>query len=154
MHRLFLYLLLLVCSCKRDEDPVIPNNNEMNANVVLSSGNTILINARGSKAKISKDFYGITYISGVNENNEGVFLMFGTVTVPGVITYLCEYRVNVNSQTTPIYVNALPFVANSGNVIITAVSERHIEGTFTATCKTSAGAADSAVITGSFKGDY
>jgi hypothetical protein len=44
-----------------------------------------------------------------------------------------------------------PFTAT---VTITAVTLSHIEGTFSATCKTSINATDSAMVTGSFNGNY
>jgi hypothetical protein len=150
-----LLIPLFLYSCKKNNDTAPQNNDEVKATIVPSSGNTITINATGAKAKIGKDIYGIAfYIVGTNDANAGVNVSFPSITVPGTYSHLCEYRVNAASQTTPIYINASSFVTNRGNVTITALTDHHIEGTFSATCKTHSGATDSVAVTGSFKGDY
>lgn len=151
---LILLMTFFITSCKKQEETKTQYNNEVKATIVHSSGNTININATGAKATANKDIYGITYISGTNEANAGVNISFQTIMIPGTYSHLCEYRVNTTSLTTPIYVNSSSFVTNSGKIMITAVSDHHIEGTFTATCKTHMGATDSVTVTGSFKGDY
>ena len=151
---LFLMPLIFFCSCKKHSNTQPQSQTEVKATVTLSSGNTISINATGVRATITRDIYGYTYVYGATENNAGVNLMFPNITSPGTYSFICEYRVNTASTSTPIYTNAPSFVANAGGVTVVAVTAHHIEGAFVATCKTNSTATDSAFVSGSFKGDY
>ena len=155
---MILFLTFFLYSCNK---PAPSNNNLLKASVSLSSGNTVTINATDSKVKFSKDVvFGFVLISGLNSDNAEVNISFQTLTSPGTYSLYCEYRVDAKSTPNLIYANT--YAANQpnglptyqGSVTITAVTLNHIEGTFSATCKTSMNATDSAMVTGSFKGDY
>ena len=155
-YGMILFLTFFLYSCNKNSEPA----NLLNASVSLSSGNTVTINATGSKVKFSKDVFGYALISGLNSDNAEVNISFQTLTSPGTYSLYCEYRVDAKSTPNLIYANT--FAANQpngfptyqGSVTITAVTLSHIEGTFSATCKTSINATDSAMVTGSFNGDY
>ena len=155
-YGMILFLTFFLYSCNKNSEPA----NLLNASVSLSSGNTVTINATGSKVKFSKDVFGYALISGLNSDNAEVNISFQTLTSPGSYSLYCEYRVDAKSTPNLIYANT--FAANQpngfptyqGSVTITAVTLSHIEGTFSATCKTSINATDSAMVTGSFNGDY
>ena len=156
VYGMILFLTFFLYSCNKNSEPA----NLLNASVSLSSGNTVTINATGSKVKFSKDVFGYALISGLNSDNAEVNISFQTLTSPGTYSLYCEYRVDAKSTPNLIYANT--FAANQpngfptyqGSVTITAVTLSHIEGTFSATCKTSINATDSAMVTGSFNGDY
>ena len=157
-YGMILFLAFFLYSCNRNSEPA--PSNLLNASVSLSSGNTVTINATDSKVKFSKDVFGYALISGFNRDNAEVNISFQTLTSPGTYSLYCEYRVDAKSTPNLIYANT--FAANQpngfptyqGSVTITAVTLSHIEGTFSATCKTSINATDSAIVNGSFKGDY
>ena len=159
-YGMILFLTFFLYSCNKNSVPAPSNNNLLNASVSLSSGNTVTINATDSKVKFSKDVFGYALISGLNNDNAEVNISFQTLTSPGTYSLYCEYRVDAKSIPNLIYANT--FAANQpnglptyqGSVTITAVTLSHIEGTFSATCKTSINATDSAMVTGSFNGDY
>jgi hypothetical protein len=157
-YGIILFLTFFLYSCNKNSEPA--NNNLLNASVSLSSGNIVTINATGSKVKFSKDIFGYALISGLNGDNAEVNINFQTLSSPGTYGLYCEYRVDAKSTPNLIYANtyaanqANGFPTYQGSVTITAVTLSHIEGTFSATCKTSLNASDSAIVTGSFKGDY
>lgn len=143
-----LILSFLFSSCGKNNTGT--PNNELNATVALSSGNTITFNG---KATAYKDVWGYAHISGINSANAEVNISFQTLSSPGTYNLWCEYRVDASTiYSDHNYVNTQ--ATNKGSVTITAVSSNHVEGTFTATCKTSMNATDSAIVTGSFKGYY
>jgi hypothetical protein len=147
---ILLLLITFFSSCKKNnEEP--PNNNEMNATVVLSSGDIIKINAKGVKALMGRDFWtGSFYVDGTSETNAAVYLSTRpNVTVPGTYVVSCQYRPDASSQTTPIYTNS--GVSNPGSITFTVLDDHSTEGHFTAVC---AYAMDSVTVSGSFKGNY
>lgn len=159
-YGVILFLTFFLYSCNKNSEPAHSNNNFLNATVSLSSGNTITINATGSKVKFSKDVFGDAFIGGLNSDNAEVNIIFQTLRSPGTYSLYCEYRVDAKSTPNLIYANTYaPNQPNGsltyqGTVTIIASTPSHIEGTFSAICKTSMNATDSAMVTGSFKGDY
>ena len=153
-----LILSFLFSSCGKNNNAT--PSNLLNATVALSSGNTITINATGTKATAYKDDFGFAHISGLNSANAEVNISFQTLSSPGTYNLYCEYRVDAKSTPNLIYANTFAqsqpngFPTYQGSVTLTAVTPSHIEGTFSALCKTSINATDSAMVTGSFKGDY
>lgn len=144
------FILLISCSssCKKSNEAPL-NNNEMNATVVLSSGDIIKINAKESKARMGQSWYGGTFVEGTNETNAAIYINLLTVISPGTYAFSCEYRTNAESSTTPIYVNY--GVNNRGSITFTVLDDHAMEGHFSAVCKY---ATDSVTVSGSFKGNF
>ncbi len=157
-------LFFLFTSCKKKNDAPPPNNYELKATVIISPGNTININASGSKARMGCSLWGGgTFIEGTGEANAAVYISyvfsnsstFQCVTVPGTYNFSCEYRKNITDPNTPIYSN---IGINRGSITFTVVNDHHMEGYFNAVswCNSSGCAfrIDSVIIAGTFKGDF
>jgi hypothetical protein len=155
MKKIFILLLLISCiiACKK-KNAEAPNNNEVKATVVLSSGDTVNINATGSKAEM----WGCAPLGGgTNEANAAVYItVYDTgircVTSPGTYSFDCQYRPNVADSNTPIY------GGTGSSITFTVINDHYMEGSFTAVvCRCiSTGCVfgvDSVVVTGTFKGD-
>ncbi len=141
--------------CKKNSLPSpLPNNNEFNATVVLSSGQILNINARGTKAPmgLSSPLGGASYVDGTNEAGNAVYInVFPIISGPGTFDFAsgfrCQYRVNAGSGATPIYENN---GANAGSITFTSANAQKMEGSFNAVCRFGT---DSVLVTGTFKGD-
>ena len=158
VHALVL-VTVIISACKKKNE-ILPNNNEVNATVVVSPTSTITINAKGAKAIMGCSLFGGgTFVDGTNSLNEAVYLSYISgitcVTSPGTYRFDCQYRPDVSSSSTPIYQN---IGVNRGSITFTAVNLHYMEGYFNAVCYChSTGCVfgvDSVVVTGSFKGDY
>jgi len=164
--RKFLFFLLLTASfttCKKGKTSP-PNNNELKATVILSSGSTLNFNATGVKVKMepcSTFGFGFgTSVEATTENNHAIFLTaYGTtpcITVPGTYsTFSIQYRPNVTDPNTAIYEGG----GNASSVTFTAINDHTMEGHFTAVvCRCiSTGCVsgvDYVTITGTFKGNH
>ena len=158
-------LFLLVSSfatCKKGSDDPPPNNNEVKATILLPSGNTININATTTKALMGCSISlvgGSTHIDATNSANAAVYMSIFVpattcVTTPGTYNFICEYRVDISSASTPIYSNLT--ATNRGTITFTTINDHYMEGFFNAICRcASAGCGtDSVVVSGTFKGDY
>lgn len=156
-----LFLLLIICfiSCKTDVEP--PNDNEMHATVILSPGNSIIINAKGTKTLIGCSLFGGgTFIQGTSESDAAVYLTIlgstNCISSPGIYGFTCEFRKNVADPNTPIYSNYLG--DNHGSITFSEVNDNYVEGFFNATCRCfSPGCTydvDSVIVSGSFKGNF
>jgi len=155
-------LLWLFTGCKKKIDTPPPNNNEMKATVIVSSGSTINIDAAGSKAAMGCSLFGGgTFVSGTNPDNAAAYISYvhsaglSCITSPGTYNFSCEYRKNIADPNTPIYSN---IGINRGNITFTVVNDHYMEGYFNAVswCN-SPGCAfriDSVIIAGTFKGNY
>ena len=149
------FVTVVLVSCKKNSPPApLPNNNEVNATVVLSSGQIININARGTKAPmgLGSPFTGPTYVDGRNAAGNEVYIsVFPTISSPGTfdfpVGFRCQYRINAGSGTTPIYENN---GANAGSITFTTANAQKMEGSFSALCRYGT---DSVLVTGTFKGD-
>src|SRR5436190_5397368 len=86
-------LFYLFTGCKKKNDTPPPNNNEIKATVVISPGNTININAMGSKAIVGcSAFGGGTAIYGTNPDNAAVNIRvtstgLSCITSPGTYNF-------------------------------------------------------------------
>ena len=150
-------LLLLISyftSCKKNGAPTPTNNNEVKATVVTSGG-TININATATKALMGcASLGGGTYVDGTNASNAAVYISLYAsgvmcVTSPGTYTFSCQYRPDVLSPSTPIYVNS--GVSDPGSITFTAINDHHMEDYFNAVCRYNT---DSVTVNGTFKGDH
>lgn len=159
MKKRFIHILLLFVTagtaCNKNKDVVAPNNNEVNATVLLSNGQTVTISAEGTKAilGLSGYFGSPGFIDGTNDANAAVYInVYPSISSTGTFDYAhgfqCEYRPNVGSTTTPIYtmLGGAP-----GSITFTSVSSTYLEGSFTARCRTTT---DSVIVSGTFKGDF
>ena len=163
-------ILIIVCisACKKKNDVILPNNNEVNATVVVSPTSTITINAKGTKAKMACSILGGgTFIEGTHDNGAAVYInisnppAFSCITSPGTYNFSCEYRKNVADPNTPIWSN-IPVnggsITNRGSITLTVANDHYGEGYFNAVAKcVSSGCAygvDSVIITGTFKGNF
>src|SRR5688572_1089611 len=154
----------LFTGCKKKNDTQPPNNNELNATVIISPGNTININATGSKARMGCfPWGGGTFVAGTGEAHAAVYISyvfsnsstFACITAPGTYDFSCEYRKNIADPNTPIFSK---IGTNRGSITFTVVNDHHMEGYFNAVswCN-SFGCAfriDSVIIAGTFKGDF
>jgi hypothetical protein len=152
-------LMALSFSCSK-KMPSLLKNNEFNATVVLLSGTTVNINARGNKALLGCGIFGgSTYVDGTNVTNEAVYINVSdsiikcvsrarTYTDTGIDVISCRYFPDATSQTAPVYTNNRK---NPASVTFTTVSATYMEGSFNAVCyKTNL---DSVRVTGTFKGN-
>jgi len=155
-------LSVFIPACNKNKDTAPPNTNEFNATVLLTTGATVTINAKGSKAKIGCTFLGGgNFLYGTNDNNEYVHLGsiygpgFTCVSSPGTYPLTCEFRKNVTDPNTRIWSN---IGMNQGSITITVINDHYMEGHFNAVSKcVSVGCGsspDSVVINGTFKGNY
>ena len=150
------FYIFFIQACSKKSNAVLPpNNNEVNATVVLSPTSTININAKGTKAPMGLNgwFGGGGYVDGTNDaGNAVVISIFSGIAGPGTYDYAggyrCEYRINATSGTTPIYTNS---GANAGSIIFTKADATSMEGSFAAVCRYGT---DSVIVSGTFKGDY
>lgn len=158
--KFIMYAVLLLAaigcySCHKNKDALPVKNTEVKATVTLSPGNIVTINATGSKAVMGSAFYGGgTFIDGTNENNAAVYISvynssFSPVTVPGTYNFDCQYRPDITSQSTPIYVNTGS--SDPGSITFTIINDHYMEGYFNSVCVANA---DTVIVSGSFKGDY
>ena len=153
MKKLFTLLVLIIIfnACKKKNDEP-PNNNELKATVVVSPVKTVIIDAKAEKAIMGcANIFGntYTYIDGIGESDAALYITvvdanIQCITGPGTYSMDCEYRVNVNDQSTPI------FVDQAGSITFTAINEKYMEGFFNAVCVYGI---DSVVVSGTFKGD-
>ena len=148
-----LFLLALVCcfySCKKKDRHF---DREVRAVILHSSGTTVTINASWPDAILGDGIFTPTTFGEGNGNSARITWSIPRVTATGTFTsqFNCAYSANVSSG--PYYENRVGWVKNPGSITFTSVSSNFIEGTFTATCKTSMMATDSVTVTGSFKGD-
>jgi hypothetical protein len=148
-----LFLLALFCcfySCKKKVSHL---NREIRAVILHSSGTTVTINATWPEAILGDDIFTSTTFGEGNANSARITWSVPRVTTTGTFTsqFNCSYSANVTVG--PYYENRVGWVKNPGSITFTSVSSNLIEGTFTATCKTSMMATDSVIVTGSFKGD-
>ena len=148
---------IIFYACKKDGQSTLPpNNNQIIATIVLSSGSILNINASGSKAILGlfSGFGGPGYIDGTNAANAAVYInVYPKISSTGTINgrnagFWCQYRQNVTSFSTPIYENS---GASSGSITFTSVSNLYLEGSFNAVCRNGT---DSVIVSGTFKGDY
>lgn len=155
MKKIFLSgLVILLISCKKEGTPAtLAKNNELKATVIFASGDTVKINALGSKLVMGCGLLsGASFLAGTDEMNRAVYLTaytsnFSCITSPGTYMFSCEYRLNTMSQSTPIYTNTV--VSDRGNITFTTVDGKHVEGYFHALCKSGN---DSVFVQGTFKG--
>ena len=146
---------VVLVGCKKNSPPPsLPNNNEVNATVVLSSGQIITINARGTKAPmgLSSPLGGSSYVDGTNDAGNAVYInIFPIISGPGTFDFAggfrCQYRINAGSGATPIYENN---GANAGSITFTTANAQMMEGSFNAVCRYGT---DSVLVAGTFKGD-
>ncbi len=152
---LFLTGVLFISGCTKD-NPLAPaaNNNEVNAQVLLSSGTTVNIQAKGSKARMALYSYlgGPGYIQGTNDAGNMVIInLYPSISHTGSFGtgqgFSCQYRPDGLSGSSPIYLNS---GANSGQLVITSFSDNYIAGSYSAVCRNGS---DSVTVTGTFKGD-
>jgi hypothetical protein len=155
MRKIFIFPFLICCfiSCKKkNAEP--PNNNEIKATVVLSSGGTVNVNAKGSKAQMGYAPYGgYTYLGVTNEANAAVYINIFSQVTPGTYSFDCEYRPNVADANTPSY------GGSGGSITFTVINDHSMEGYFTAiSCQCippgCVFGVDSVVVSGTFKGDH
>ena len=158
-YKASLFIILIVLfSCNKKSSPP-PNNNEVNATVIVSPSTSVIIDAKGNKARMVRCVIlgGGTYIEGSNGDNAAVLIhayssTSSCVTSPGNYYFYCEYRPNLNDINTPI------FSSSSAFMTFAKISDEYMEGTFSAVCTcTSLGCAfgvDSVIVTGTFKGDF
>ena len=157
MKKLFLILLIffvseIIHSCKKN-NAVATNDNEIMANIVVASGGSFNLNAKGSDASFIKGrTLELTQLNG-GDGNQLITISFNNVSDTGTYPYDCIYQVNHYSTQTPIYENSGFWVTQPGSVTINILNGNHIEGSFTAVGKMGLGATDSAIINGTFKGD-
>ena len=150
------FFIFFMQACSKKSNAVLPpNNNEVNATVVLSTGFTININAKGLKAPIG--LYGIFggpgYVDGTNAANAAVLIeVYSAISGPGTYDlshgFRCQYRQDVTNNSTPIYQNN---GANAGSITFTTANENNAEGYFNAVCRLNT---DSVIVSGTFKGDH
>lgn len=163
-HIVYAMILITVCisACKKKNDPIPANNNEVNTTVVISPTSTITINAKGSKVKMGCNLWGVgTFINGTNDDNAAVIISYvygsgsSCVKTPGTYNFSCEYRKNVADPNTPIWSNN---GANRGSITFTAITDNYMEGYFNAVSRCNSGGCvfgvDSVIITGTFKGNF
>jgi hypothetical protein len=139
----------------KKNNEVTPNNNEVKATVVTSTG-TININASGSKATMGcSPLGGGSFVNGSNDANTAVYISYvyntGTISCvssPGTYNFSCEYRKNITDPNTSIYSNN---GNNRGSITFTAINGSYMEGYFNAVCRLNT---DSVIVTGTFKGDH
>jgi hypothetical protein len=158
MGMVLLLLLSTVFSCKKNSGSSPPaNNNQINATVVFSSGNTIIINATGTKATMGCSFLDGTFVNGTNDASHGngavLFSTLGTNCITGVGTYNieCQYRENTADPNTNIYTES-----GASSVTFTVFTANEMEGTFNSICLCNGcvgGSVDPVVVSGSFKGN-
>ncbi len=149
-------IIIITSACKKTNDALLPpNNNEVNASVVLSSGTTVIINAKGTKAPmgLSGVFGAPGFVDGTSASNAAVYIeIYPSISSTGTFVYAqgfrCQYRTNVADPNTPIYQNN---GINAGSITFTTVNNNYIEGNFNAVCRLNT---DSVIISGTFKGDY
>lgn len=172
MKKIIVYFLVvmmtLTSSCKKQNDVIPPNTNEVNATVVVSPTSTITINAKGSKAKMGCSLWGGgTFINGTNDANAAVIISYvygsgsSCVKTPGTYNFSCEYRKNVGAPNTPIWSN-VPVnggsITNRGSITLTVANDHYYEGYFNAVAKCASsgicGDVDSVIINGTFKGNF
>ena len=163
MKKLITYALVLISvfsfACKKESETPL-NNSEVNATVVLSTGETISINGKGDNAKIGCSLGG-TYITSINDNNAAVYIsLLGApgylcVNSPGTYNFECQYRRNITDPNTAVWSNWSNNVIDKGSITFTAYNDHYIEGSFSAVAKCfSPGCVfgvDSAIINGTFK---
>ncbi len=152
---LFLPGMISVSGCKKD-NPFAPaaNNNEVIAQVLLSSGTTVNIQAKGSKARMAPYTFlgGPGYIQGTNDATNMVIInLYPSISQTGSFGiaqgFSCQYRPDGVSGSSPIYLNS---GANSGQLVITSFSDHYIAGNYSAVCRYGT---DSVTVTGTFRGD-
>lgn len=150
----FSFLFISLMSCKKDDTDEPANTNEVNATVVLSSGGTVTISAKGTKAilGLSSPLGGPGYIDGTNSANAAVYInLYPAITMTGTFGfnqgYTCQYRPDVTSMTSPIYTNS---GIDPGSITITTVNDHYLEGSFSAICRYQG---DSVIVSGTFKGN-
>lgn len=151
---LFICLIIIFISCKKENKlPLFNLKNQVKANIILTSGDTIKIDAIGSKALMGcSSLGGGTYVSGTKETNAAIYMTiygnnFYCVDSPGTYNFSCEYRPDITSQTAPIYSNA--GVSNAGSITFTSRNGNDAQGYFNAVCKYDT---DSVIVQGTFKG--
>lgn len=161
-----LVFVLNIAACKKDNKiPLVKSEVEVNATVVLSTGETIIINASGDNAKMGCTLLGGgSYISATNAANASVYIGsvyssgLSCVTSPGTYNFECQYRKNTADPNTPIWSNWANNVTNKGSITFTTFNDNIIEGNFHAIAKCfSPGCAfgvDSAIISGTFKKNF
>jgi hypothetical protein len=148
----FASCLSIFISCKKNEiPPSLDSNNQVKATVILSTGDTIKINATGSKAPMGCSV-GYSFVDGTNETNEAIYLNVlninnSCLNSPGNYNLDCQYRPDGASPTTSIYVNQ-----GVGSITFTTLNiNSYAEGYFDAVCKSGS---DSVIVNGSFKGHW
>jgi hypothetical protein len=156
-------LSVFIPACNKNKDTVPPNTNEINATVLLTTGSTITINAKGTKAVMGCTLLGGgNFLYGTSDNNAYVYLGsiygpgFSCVSAPGTYPLVCEYKTNRADPATRAWSN---MGTNRGSITFTVVNDHYLEGHFNAVSKCiSAGCGsssmDTVVINGTFKGNY
>lgn len=151
---IILVIALLVSCRKKIEMP--PNNNEIRATIIFSSGKQIQIYGKNTKARMGWDWIGMTYLE-VSDDLNGLvsFTAFPAIKSPGTYN-------NFSVQFRPATVQRLPdydnfqlsntgSLANRGSVTFSRINDHNMEGAFHAVCWART---DTVIITGTFKGDY
>lgn len=140
-------ITIIISACKKKNDILPPNNNEVNATVAISSTSTIMINSKGSKAKLGCSFSlaGISnFVSATSENGAAVYInipyrpAFSYVTSSGTYDFACEYRQKVGDPNTPIWSNVTVNggnIKNPGSITFTVINDHYWEGYFNAFSK-------------------
>jgi len=157
-------LTVFSIACNKKNDTAPPNTNEFNATVLLTTGATVTINAKGSNAKMGCAILGGgNYVNGINSDNASVYLSYiydgsgsaSCVSSPGTYNLVCEFRKNVAVTNTPIWRSS---GMNRGSITFIVINDHYMEGHFNAVSTCFSGGCvygvDSVVITGTFKGNY
>ena len=152
---LFLNMLLLL-SCKKDEvDPDAKfKENYLKATILLSSGDSVIIEATGKDVHMGCEIWTGNYIYGENEYYQSLSLSVllwssGCVSKAGTFDLKCTYTTDKRRSYFPVYENN-PLI-NPGEITFTKVNGTYSEGYFSC-ISIDPFTLDSVLVSGTFKG--
>jgi hypothetical protein len=156
---LFFFIVNTQLSCKK-EGPQPPKNNEIRATITFSSGQVLTTQTSGWNAALGCGlFVPSSWFESRDDVNGRITVSCSgpCVTTPGTTDdVLISYFRHLNSPASPVYENTIIRIPGgtpirSGSVTFTSVKDDFWEGHFNAVCW--AGATDSVIIKGTFKGE-
>lgn len=154
MRRMWMLLAVVaLVFCKRDNTPGLDADNLIKANVMLSSGQAVTINATGVNAKLQCVLFGTSALDAKDISNRYFRMAVARpvgkcVETAGTYAANVDYRPDVTSVNSPIYSNN-GISDSTGTITYTIVRKDWVEGHFNVKGYYQN---DSVVIAGTFKG--
>ncbi|MEO6405393.1 MAG: hypothetical protein ABIY51_04395 [Ferruginibacter sp.] len=170
-HKFFINILavitLIITSCSKDKSPYIPDTSSNNVSATISIGNNapFQFSATGAAAKIYPLLANPSSyrIEARDVNNNNLIIAVENITQTGTYPFTSNNGIgnglsfikDEGSISQVTYRTSDPSITNKGSVTITALNNHHIEGLFTAFCKSDNNTGEVAQISsGSYKGNF